>query len=207
MAPTPKEIVLECCDGMKVAAQKWEVKSVSNSSNGGISGIGFPRHPYGGMMLINDKGGVYGGGYGGVIIGSCNEDGSPVATTKKTRILCIHGLYDNCRSFHYLGRNLVDNLLSKQSSGYTNDTYEIEVVAIDSPGHGKSTNRSLDVAGTTFFEKIFYIAEAIKQLKWDKDEKGTIIGHSFGGSLVLAYAATFPERVEKILLLDRGMLY
>jgi pimeloyl-ACP methyl ester carboxylesterase len=192
MAPPPKEITLECCDGMKLAGQKWEVKSTSNSSSS--------ASPYGGMMM---GGGMGMGGYGGV--GSTGSGGGSAAVVKKTRILCIHGLYDNCRSFYYLAPNLVDKLLSKQSSGYSNDTYQIELVAIDLPGHGKSTNRSLDVASTTYLENIFYIAEAIKQLQWDKDEKVIIIGHSYGGSLVLAYAAAFPERCEKIILLDRGM--
>lgn len=121
---------------------------------------------------------------------------------QKTRILCIHGLYDNCRSFHYMAPNLVE-AMSKRS--YGGEASQVELVAIDLPGHGKSKCTNADAAPTVYLEAVFYIAEAIRQLKWDETGiKILLIGHSFGASLCLAYAATFPERVEKLVLLDRG---
>lgn len=89
-----------------------------------------------------------------------------------------------------------------------------EVVAIDLPGHGLSTHKSLDGPPCMLSEYVFYVSEAIEQLKWnnknDKEQSAAttsssdvvLIGHSLGASISCVYAAAFPEMVERLVLLD-----
>jgi 2-hydroxy-6-oxonona-2,4-dienedioate hydrolase len=85
------------------------------------------------------------------------------------------------------GLNIAEHL----SSAY-------ETHMIDLPGFGRS--RGLD--GT---------ADSMKMAEWVKGymdregiEKAFLIGHSMGGALLLAFAFHFPERVNKLILLDQG---
>jgi pimeloyl-ACP methyl ester carboxylesterase len=126
----------------------------------------------------------------------------------KHKILALHGWLDNCRSFHLLAPSLVTKF---QGS--------VELVALDLPGHGRSSHKSLDGPPTVLTEGVYYIAEALDKLGWTKhksegdkteddvkdDDDGhrvSLIGHSMGGGLSLAYAGVFPENVDKLVLLD-----
>jgi pimeloyl-ACP methyl ester carboxylesterase len=184
MAVNVKELTLQCCDGVTIAAQKWESSPVSSN------------HPYLNM----------GNPYGSMIMANPVSAGNTNVSVRKKRILCVHGWYDNCRSFHYLAPNLVKSL-SDHPYGGAGDVCHVEIVAIDLPGHGKSSYTSADAAPTVYLESVFYIADAVRQLKWDDKTKFCIIGHSFGASLSLGYAATFPEHVAKLVLLDRGKYF
>lgn len=113
--------------------------------------------------------------------------------SKPRRILCLHGWMDNCRSFHLLAPGLVESL--------PDDT---ECVALDLPGNGLSSHKSPD-GPPDFAESAFYVAEAIRQLQWDKDIRNrpiTLIGHSLGAGVACLYTAAFPEQVEKLVLID-----
>lgn len=202
---TMKEMTLECCDGIKLAAQMWEGNSKSQGAGHNPYGGG---GGYGGGMMGMGGGSPYGmmgaGGGGGHGTSSSSGGGGGSSSVKNIRILAVHGLRDNCRSYYYLAPNLVEKL-SKSSNPYGDESIHVELCAIDLPGHGKSTATSKDAASTIYLEYIFYISQALKHLKWDEgSNKVILIGHSFGGSLCLAYSAAFPERVEKLVLLDRG---
>ena len=101
------------------------------------------------------------------------------------KAIALHGWLDNCGSFDLLGPGLK----------------EIELVALDSAGHGKSDFRSVDANYLILSEvgELFNIAD---QLDW-----GTfnLIGHSRGAGIACISAGTFPERVERLVLVEGGI--
>jgi pimeloyl-ACP methyl ester carboxylesterase len=149
-----QEIILQCSDGIHLAAQSW-TKSASND----------------------------------------NPD--PAAAGTKKRILCLHGWLDNCRSFHSVAPYLVQNLSTVDDSDYCH------VVALDFPGHGWSSHKSQDGPPVLLADSAFYVAEAVRQLKWDRESYPfTLVGHSMGAAVGCLYAAAFPEQVHKLVLLE-----
>ena len=132
---------------------------------------------------------------------------NPQQQQPKHKILALHGWLDNCRSFHLLAPSLVTKL---QGSA--------EIIALDLPGHGWSSHKSLDGPPTVLTEGVYYIAEALDKLGWTRNDNGndedegvktekdnhkvSLIGHSMGGGLSLAYAGVFPENVDKLVMLD-----
>lgn len=108
------------------------------------------------------------------------DDGRPVLAT--------HGWLDNAASFDRLAPLLVDQP----------DATPLRIVAIDFPGHGRSTHRPagasyhfIDLVPTTFD-----IADA---LGW---QTFAILGHSMGAGAASLVAGTLPERVERMALID-----
>ena len=142
-----------------------------------------------------------------------NNSTSSSSSSPSHKILALHGWLDNCASFHYLAPHLVSKMGGKA-----------EVVALDLPGHGWSSHKSVDGPSTLLSEGVFYVSEALDKLEWthtgkekteeniNKDHphstpheeqgKVTLLGHSMGGGLSLIYAAAFPELVDKLILLD-----
>lgn len=118
------------------------------------------------------------------------------------RILCLHGWMDNCRSFYHFAPTLL-KLLPEAT----------ELVALDLPGHGWSSHKSVDGPPMLLAESIFYVAEAVRQLQWvtTTEESSTmtntpftLIGHSMGAAISCVYAAAFPEQIHKLILLEGG---
>ena len=76
------------------------------------------------------------------------------------------------------------------------------VVAFDLPGFGKSNNQN-----------VLYSPEKYsKFIKWIKDRHTSgpiiILGHSLGGALALHFAATYPDEVESLIIVDAvGILH
>ncbi|KAG7374190.1 alpha/beta fold family hydrolase [Nitzschia inconspicua] len=125
-----------------------------------------------------------------------NDNGKSTTLSPPHKILALHGWLDNSASFHYLAPHLVDKLGG-----------QAELVALDLPGHGLSSHKSLDGPPTLLSDGVYYVAEALDKLGWTKarNESGitiTLIGHSMGGGLSLMYAAAFPEYINKLVLLD-----
>mmetsp|Transcript_4142 Transcript_4142/g.11859 ORF Transcript_4142/g.11859 Transcript_4142/m.11859 type:complete len:325 (-) Transcript_4142:1011-1985(-) len=112
---------------------------------------------------------------------------------KKVRILALHGWMDNCATFDALS----NGLMNKLATG--NSVTDIDFVAIDLPGHGYSSHKSLDGPTSVQAEYCYYVFEIVRQLQW-KPEDLTLIGHSMGGSISLMYAAAFP--VQRLCMLD-----
>jgi pimeloyl-ACP methyl ester carboxylesterase len=113
----------------------------------------------------------------------------PLVSTKPTRhkILLLHGWLDNCRTFWKLAPSLDE---------------QDDVIALDLPGHGKSQHKGKDTPPLLLSESAYYVADVLEQLEWTSGGDVTLIGHSMGAAVSLMYAATFPEQVERLVLLE-----
>lgn len=101
-------------------------------------------------------------------------------------VLLVHGIQDNAGSFDRLVP-----LLPKI----------FYYVAIDLPGHGKSTRFPKGIA----LDLLMYVSavnRVIRQLKWDQFY---YIGHSLGGQIGVYYSAMYPHQVAKLIVLDAIM--
>lgn len=98
-------------------------------------------------------------------------------------LLAVHGWLDNAASFSALAPLLAPHF---------------HVVAIDLPGHGRSTHRP---AGA-WYHYVDYLGDlhgAAEALGW---RRYGLLGHSLGGATASAYAAAHPERIERLLLIE-----
>ena len=97
-------------------------------------------------------------------------------------VFCLHGWLDNAASFEPLAKHLT----------------EIPLLALEFPGHGHSGHRSTD-AHYYFFDWVQDIVALCHQQQW---QQLTVIGHSMGAMVATALAASFPELVAKLVLID-----
>ncbi len=97
------------------------------------------------------------------------------------RVLALHGWLDNAASFSFLGPRLG----------------ELNLVAVDLPGHGLSPHR-----GWGFYHFTEYVLDVIAMaqgLGWDSFD---LLGHSLGAGIATLVAGAFPERVGKVALIE-----
>lgn len=98
-------------------------------------------------------------------------------------ILCVHGITANCRSWDVLASALAP---------------QYRVMAIDLRGRGLSdkpdNGYSLD----------YHIRDIHCLLDDLNIEKIVIMGHSLGAFIGLAFAAQYPDRTERLILVDGG---
>lgn len=99
---------------------------------------------------------------------------------QQSTILCVHGWLDNAASFLPLMSQLEN------------------IIAIDWPGHGLSSHRSID-AHYHFIDYIYDLLELFEVNQWPALD---IVGHSMGGMIASVFAATFPEKVKSLTLID-----
>lgn len=97
-------------------------------------------------------------------------------------VLALHGWLDNCASFAPLAAALA----------------EFRLVALDFPGHGWSDPLAAGPA-YHFVDYVSFVSEALDVLKL---ERVILLGHSMGGGVASLFAGAFPERVEKLALLE-----
>jgi pimeloyl-ACP methyl ester carboxylesterase len=97
-------------------------------------------------------------------------------------LLLIHGMRDHARSWDWTARALRDRW---------------HVVAPDLRGHGDS-QWSPDGA----YLSPFHVLDIVDLIETLGREQVTIIGHSYGGNVSARYAAIFPQRVRKLVLVD-----
>jgi len=97
-----------------------------------------------------------------------------------TKLLCLHGWLDNANSFMPLMSLLP----------------EIDLVAIDLPGHGFSDH--LDSVYTVP-DSAYWAAAVIKALGW---ERCHIAGHSLGGIIAPLVAVGIPQSIESLVLIE-----
>ncbi len=98
------------------------------------------------------------------------------------RVLALHGWLDNCMSFAPIWPWL--------------EAYEC--LAIDLPGHGFSSHRT-DYQAYYYADYVHDVAHVIINLGWQELH---LVGHSMGGGIAALIAATFPERIKSITLID-----
>ncbi|MCA9779175.1 MAG: alpha/beta fold hydrolase, partial [Candidatus Eremiobacteraeota bacterium] len=97
-------------------------------------------------------------------------------------VLALHGWLDNAGTFDGLASHLQG----------------LDLVCLDLPGHGHSYHRP---AGTPyhFVDWVPEVFCAAKSLGW---ERFVLMGHSMGAGIASLAAGTFPERIEKLILIE-----
>lgn len=114
--------------------------------------------------------------WGHIAVKECGKlDGSP--------IFLMHGWLDNCGSFQPL-------------LPYLKDKYRL--ICIDSPGHGLSSHYPPGMMYQTY-DSIINIRRVANHFKL---EKFGFIGHSMGANYGFLFAATHPEMVDFLIMLD-----
>lgn len=76
---------------------------------------------------------------------------------------------------------------------------EFSYLAIDLPGHGKSSDYPTGIHYYVFWDGISLIRRIVKHHNWGKI---SLIGHSLGGCLSFMYASSFPDDVDKFISID-----
>jgi pimeloyl-ACP methyl ester carboxylesterase len=112
---------------------------------------------------------------------------SPAAAVPSRPLVLLHGWLDNCLSFTRLAPELA-------SLG--------PVHAIDMAGHGHSGHRS---PGQSYWlmDYVSDLAELLEHpLCPGADDRVDLVGHSLGGIVAGLYAAAFPERVRRLVMID-----
>lgn len=97
-------------------------------------------------------------------------------------VLALHGWLDNAASFCRLAPLVQD----------------YHVVAVDLPGHGRSDHRPAGAA-FHFLDFLPDIAAAADALEW---KRFNLLGHSMGAGIASLMPAVFPDRVERVVLLE-----
>lgn len=97
-------------------------------------------------------------------------------------LLALHGWLDNAASFLPLSPYLQD----------------FNLIAIDLPGHGLSSHLAADNP-YHFIDAIVHVSDVLDALAWPTFN---ILGHSMGGGIATLLAGTWPERVEKIAVIE-----
>ncbi len=97
-------------------------------------------------------------------------------------LLLVHGIRDHCHTWDALARHF--------ASGY-------HVVAPDLRGHGDSEW----VRGSSyhFLDYVYDLDQLVLQAELAPT---TVIAHSMGGTLGLLFAACFPEKVERLVVIE-----
>ncbi len=97
-------------------------------------------------------------------------------------LLALHGWLDNAASFDGLGPLLKTH----------------HVIAIDLAGHGRSDWRNA-AASDYWLDYLDDINQVFQHFGWIRVD---LLGHSLGGTLASTYAAAFPERVQRLVLIE-----
>ncbi|MGJ8517959.1 alpha/beta hydrolase [Carnimonas bestiolae] len=98
--------------------------------------------------------------------------------------VCLHGWLDNAATFSRLAPLLCEQL-------------DVQLVAVELSGHGHSRWRE---AGRYLLWD--YVEDVVAALDDLGLERAVILGHSLGAIVATLLAATLPERVERLLLID-----
>jgi pimeloyl-ACP methyl ester carboxylesterase len=99
--------------------------------------------------------------------------------------MALHGWLDNAGSF---------DLLAPLLPG-------MHLLALDSAGHGSSGHRSVD-ANYNIWTDLYDILDVAAALGW---ERFSLLGHSRGAAIATLFAGSFPERVERLMLIEGGL--
>lgn len=78
------------------------------------------------------------------------------------------------------------------------------VFTFDQRGHGKSFQPITGFAPDDYAEDLALILEELKQKDPVWGNKIILVGHSMGGRNALAFASKFPEKLEKLIIVDIG---
>ncbi|WP_141737116.1 alpha/beta fold hydrolase [Marinobacter sp. X15-166B] len=107
----------------------------------------------------------------------------PAGTRQEPPVVLLHGWLDNCLSFVRLAPELAR----------TADVY-----AVDMAGHGLSDHR----AAAQSYALVDYVTDLASLLDQHFAGPVRLVGHSLGGIVAALYAAAFPEKVHRLVLID-----
>lgn len=97
-------------------------------------------------------------------------------------VLAFHGWLDNANSFL--------PLMEYNKS--------FRVIAIEWPGHGHSSHRGEDAS----YQLLDYVYDVYALIKHNNWQKVHIVGHSLGAIVASIFAGTFPDMVDKLVLIE-----
>lgn len=103
-------------------------------------------------------------------------------TNASVKILAMHGWLDNCASFNPLAQNLDD----------------VDLVAIDLPGHGISSHRA-GLSAYNIWDDVLDLVDLLDRLQWSSL---FLLGHSRGAMISTIFAGSYPERIRGAVLID-----
>lgn len=101
-------------------------------------------------------------------------------------LVLIHGLASGLRIWDYVGQELAN------STG-------IPTIAFDQLGHGESDKPDDGYTTPIIVENTRTVIDHFHS------KKSVLVGHSWGATIALAYAATYPERTAAVVLVDGGL--
>jgi pimeloyl-ACP methyl ester carboxylesterase len=104
-----------------------------------------------------------------------------------TPFVLLHGLSSNCMTWEAVAQRL-------HAAGH-------RVVTLDQRGHGLSDKPA---TGYGFDEVTADLAALIDAMNWQ--ERPIVAGQSWGGSVVLQFAARYPEAARGLVLVDGGFM-
>ncbi|WP_370978891.1 alpha/beta fold hydrolase [Agaribacterium sp. ZY112] len=105
----------------------------------------------------------------------------------EVHVLALHGWLDNANSFSVLAPLLT----------------QCDVVALDMAGHGLSQSRP-GCGAYNIWQDIRELVQVLDQLNWSSCY---ILGHSRGAMIASLLAASFPERIQGLILIDAILPY
>ncbi|MCG6261752.1 alpha/beta hydrolase [Vibrio vulnificus] len=108
------------------------------------------------------------------------------AKTADLSVVFLHGWLDNAASFQSVMAHL------HQSAP------ELHLCAIDLPGHGYSSHKSVD----NFYPFHDYIDDVYQFLRVLSPNKLLLVGHSLGALIASCYSAAFPEQVTALVQIE-----
>ena len=107
-----------------------------------------------------------------------------VSSCQTPPVLCLHGWQDNAGSWDTLIPLLDRN---------------IPFICLDLCGHGKSSVRPMGTSS----DNVMHVWDVRRVVDFFSLEDGlNLMGHSMGGAIALCYAGTFPEMMNKCLVID-----
>jgi pimeloyl-ACP methyl ester carboxylesterase len=101
-------------------------------------------------------------------------------------LVLIHGGLDHCRSWDAIARELQPHF---------------HIMAPDLRGHGDS-----EWAKGSSYSLVDHVYDLTRLMHVAGVQDATIVGHSLGGMISLAYCGTYPERVSQLAVLDGAFL-
>lgn len=111
--------------------------------------------------------------------------GEAQAQTTKTPVIMLHGWLDNSLTFTGIAPEL---------------TSLAPLHAVDLAGHGHSGHRPLG-QNYQLMDYVADVAELIEE-HFSGAEQVDIVGHSLGGIVGALYAAAFPDRIRRLVMID-----
>ena len=100
-------------------------------------------------------------------------------------LIALHGWLDNAASFSRLAPKLTG----------------MRILALDLAGHGHSQHRPRG-AGYALFDYVYDALQVAEYLGWSRF---SLLGHSLGAIVAVMLAASMPQRIERLALID-GLL-